>query len=152
MGTWAGPLATAALHLLGSYWGSAGSPRVHCVVECPSSSVNSELIEVLREQLRRCGPQNLTLPACPACICSPERPQAGLGVFTLIGVAAGSAALGSFVGARARPPPVSFLGARPRPPAAERALAPAPEVHAPSPPRAIAGVVTTPKALRALTQ
>lgn len=39
-------------------------------VECPAPpAADSRLIDILKEQLARCGPANLTRPECPACNC-----------------------------------------------------------------------------------
>ena len=73
---WYSLASNAVSHAVGSYLGSSrSSPTVHCVVECPPPSpVNEGLLDILRDQLARCGPQNLTLPSasvvtrtCPSC-------------------------------------------------------------------------------------
>ena len=32
--------------------------------------MNGQLLDILREQLQRCGPANLTLTSCPPCVCA----------------------------------------------------------------------------------
>ena len=67
-----GGLSQIALQIAGSAvtaWVAA--PRVHCgELKCPvRDPVNEALIEVLREQLARCGPTNLTGPGTVKCHC-----------------------------------------------------------------------------------
>ena len=62
-------------------------PSVLCQVEGPF--VNEQLLDILREQLARCGPPNLTVPPCPACRCEPSLVTCALlvaGVVVLCGV------------------------------------------------------------------
>ena len=66
------PLAlNGLLHAIGSYWGSVHSaPVVECRVQCPPPSpIDGQLLGILRDQLTRCGPAELNIRECPACVC-----------------------------------------------------------------------------------
>ena len=110
-------------NLLSATW----SPAVRCVVDCEGSTrLNTELLEILRDQLARCGPQNLTVGTCaqcPACVCE----HSGLGVpfFLLLLLASVVSAAGGALASRSR-------GARP-------ALAPAPAEALPAQPALLSG-------------
>ena len=74
MSNWIPIGVNAAAYIGGSLLGTwQSSPRVTCVVECPPPPpVADGLLAILREQLARCGPQNLTQQACRCdCDCGP---------------------------------------------------------------------------------
>jgi hypothetical protein len=56
-------LAAAAIWVGTRVWG--GNPACTCVVE--QAFIQPELLALLARQLERCGPSNLTVPACAAC-------------------------------------------------------------------------------------
>jgi len=88
------PLLSAAGAAIGSLLGSwRAAPTVVCRVE--GAAVDTAILDILREQLQRCGPQNLTVPHCPHCLCEAEHTAGSLAV--LLGVVFGLVLL-SFVG------------------------------------------------------
>lgn len=62
---WWGAIASPLL------WAAAGwrSGRCECHFDGDLCSVNTELLEVLKSQLDRCGPERLSCPGCPPVIC-----------------------------------------------------------------------------------
>ena len=73
--SWPHLVASALGQSVGTFFGtwSSGGQQVICRFE--GSGVNEQLLDILREQLRRCGPANLTSVACPQTTCPPVPPE-----------------------------------------------------------------------------
>ena len=56
-------------------------PDCHCIADC---AVSSDIVDLLGRQLERCGPEQLTCPACPGCpvVKCPEPPFAWTAFFS----------------------------------------------------------------------
>lgn len=60
-------LASSALV---SWWSRATPCQCHCAVDLGNFPEPSKLVvDLLRSQLERCGPEHLTIPRCPNCEC-----------------------------------------------------------------------------------
>ena len=62
-------VTSAASQALGAYLGSWRWTAATPVCRVDASPVDERLLDILREQLQRCGPPSLTTLPCPACVC-----------------------------------------------------------------------------------
>jgi len=58
------------------------APTVICKVE--RATTDSVILDILREQLQRCGPRNLTAPAFSHCICKTDSPSGSLAALLVV--------------------------------------------------------------------
>ena len=77
------------------FWNGGSHTTCHCEFSGPEPG--SGVLQVLREQLGRCGPEHLQAPTCPSCpLCpscpegpSPQRDLLLAGLAAIVGIAVG---------------------------------------------------------------
>ena len=62
-------VAAWAANLVASWVGP--SRAASCFCEFAGPTPDQRVLDLLDKQLSRCGPEQLTLPACPPCVCTP---------------------------------------------------------------------------------